>query len=84
MKITLETTELISFLDEVVRATDHAELRLELIDSANNPAIASNADVITTVKATNVQARKLRQGLQMLEKDPDCAEARRVSITLSK
>ena len=73
MQITLESTQLIQLLKRVVRATDHAESRLDLIDRIANPQIASNADVIETVKGVNAECRVLREGLELLESDPEFA-----------
>lgn len=71
MRITLDTTQLIAFLNHVIRATDHAETRLGLIDTINSPAIPSNTDVIETVKSANGEARRLREALDLLGKDPE-------------
>lgn len=74
MKITLETSQFIEFLDRAIRATDHAETRLMVIDHIASPAIPDNSDVIATVKGVNTEMRLLRQGMEMLESDPEFVE----------
>jgi hypothetical protein len=71
MKITLETKHLIAFLDRVVRATDNAEVHLDLIDRSDDPAISEAVGVLRTVRAANGEIRKFREELKLIEKDPD-------------
>ena len=70
MQITLDSTKLILFLDRVIHDLDISEGRLRTIDMARNPAFAPNDDVIDQVIETNLQARKLREGLGILELNP--------------
>jgi hypothetical protein len=69
MELTINTKHLIPFLNQIIRATDHAEGRLMLIDAANNPSIAPNSDVIKTVKAANEAARGILAYVEMKDKD---------------